>query len=68
MRATSVTHAVNSGGVIAKDVEPMLVMEYMEHKSLYELLQNRTFELDGSILLNILRAMETIINERSKNS
>lgn len=30
-------------------------MEYMEHKSLYELLQNRTFNLDGVILLNILR-------------
>ena len=43
------------GGVLSKDVEPMLVMEYMEHGSLYDLLHNETFVLEGDVVLTILR-------------
>ena len=37
------------------DVEPMLVMEYMDHGSLYSILHNDTIVLDGEMLLPILR-------------
>ena len=43
------------GGVLSKDIEPALVMEYMEHRSLYQLLHNETFVFDGELTINILR-------------
>jgi len=43
------------GAVIEKSQEPMLVMEYMDYGSLYDILHNDTFSLDGSLLLPILR-------------
>lgn len=42
------------GAVIEKNTEPMLVMEMMDHGSLYDLLHNETMALDGDILLPIL--------------
>jgi len=43
------------GAVMGKDEEPMLVMEYMENGSLYDLLRNDTISLEGDLLLPILR-------------
>jgi len=43
------------GAVIDPLEEPMLVMEYMERGSLYDLLHNKTVELDGGLLLPILK-------------
>jgi len=43
------------GAVIGNGVEPMLVMEYMEHGSLHDLIHNETMVLEGDLLLNILR-------------
>jgi serine/threonine protein kinase len=43
------------GAVISKNVEPMLVMEYMDHGSLYDILHNETMIIEGGILLPILR-------------
>lgn len=43
------------GAVIAKNEEPMLVMEYMDHGSLYDLLHNDTMIIEGELLLPILR-------------
>jgi serine/threonine protein kinase len=43
------------GAVIEKGEDPMLVMEYMDHGSLYDILHNETMALDGEILLPILR-------------
>jgi len=43
------------GAVIDKREEPMLVMEYMDHGSLYDLLHNQTLEIEGEIVLPILR-------------
>jgi len=37
------------------DEEPMLVMEYMDYGSLYDLLHNETMAIDGEFLLPILR-------------
>lgn len=45
----------DAGAVIDRGEEPMLVMEYMEHGSLYDLLHNETMVIDGEILLPILR-------------
>lgn len=42
------------GAVITKNEDPMLVMEMMDHGSLYDLLHNETMALDGDILLPIL--------------
>jgi guanylate cyclase len=50
-----VKHFRNTGAVLGKGEDPMLVMEYMEHGSLYDLLHNETMVLDGEILLPILR-------------
>ena len=44
-----------SGAVIDPKSEPLLVMERMDHGSLYDLLHNDTFAMDGELLLNILR-------------
>lgn len=43
------------GAVTAKGKEPMLVLEFMDMGSLYDLLHNETFPLDGENLLPILR-------------
>ena len=43
------------GAVISKFDEPMLVMEYMDHGSLYDILHNETMVVDGELLLPILR-------------
>lgn len=43
------------GAVISKRSEPMLVMELMEHGSLYDLLHNETLAIDAEWVLPILR-------------
>ncbi|KAG7367635.1 adenylate and guanylate cyclase catalytic domain containing protein [Nitzschia inconspicua] len=43
------------GAVIAPTVDPMLVMEYMEYGSLYDLLHNETMRPGGDIILQIVR-------------
>jgi class 3 adenylate cyclase len=43
------------GAVISSKHEPMLVMEYMEAGSLYDLLHNESMPIDGELLLPILR-------------
>lgn len=43
------------GAVLERGVDPMLVMEYCDHGSLYDVLHNQSFELDGLLLLPILR-------------
>uniref|UniRef100_A0A7S1G0J5 guanylate cyclase n=1 Tax=Corethron hystrix TaxID=216773 RepID=A0A7S1G0J5_9STRA len=42
------------GAVLCKD-EPLLVMEYMEYGSLYDLLHNSTIVIEGNYVLPILR-------------
>ena len=42
------------GAVMEKNEDPMLVMEYMDHGSLYDLLHNETMVLEGDLLLQIL--------------
>jgi serine/threonine protein kinase len=44
-----------TGAVIDKNEDPMLVLEYMDHGSLYDILHNNTFVIEGEILLPILR-------------
>jgi serine/threonine protein kinase len=44
-----------SGGIIAKNEEPMLIMEFMEYGSLYDILHNETMPIDAELLLPILR-------------
>lgn len=43
------------GAVIDNVHEPMLVMEYMQNGSLYDLLHNKTVEFGGEVILPILR-------------
>jgi len=43
------------GAVIDKKHEPMLIMEYMDHGSLYDLLHNDSMVVEGEIVLPILR-------------
>uniref|UniRef100_A0A7S1DAK1 Guanylate cyclase n=1 Tax=Cyclophora tenuis TaxID=216820 RepID=A0A7S1DAK1_CYCTE len=43
------------GAVISNKSEPMLVMEYMDHGSLYDLLHNDSVVIDGELVLPILR-------------
>eukprot|EP00594_Rhizosolenia_setigera_P005967 CAMPEP_0178950414 /NCGR_PEP_ID=MMETSP0789-20121207/6639_1 /TAXON_ID=3005 /ORGANISM="Rhizosolenia setigera, Strain CCMP 1694" /LENGTH=1268 /DNA_ID=CAMNT_0020631137 /DNA_START=75 /DNA_END=3882 /DNA_ORIENTATION=- len=43
------------GAVINKKEEPMLVMEYMDHGSLYDVLHNETMIIEGEFVLPILR-------------
>mmetsp|Transcript_30603 Transcript_30603/g.57982 ORF Transcript_30603/g.57982 Transcript_30603/m.57982 type:complete len:851 (+) Transcript_30603:93-2645(+) len=43
------------GAVLAKKHDPMLVMEYMDHGSLHDLLHNETLFLEGDLVLPILR-------------
>ncbi|CAB9528704.1 activated protein kinase catalytic subunit alpha-1 [Seminavis robusta] len=43
------------GAVLCPGEEPLLIMEYMDHGSLHDILHNNTMILDGEILLPILR-------------
>ena len=43
------------GAVIDNVHEPMLVMEYMQNGSLYDLIHNKTVEFGGEVILPILR-------------
>jgi serine/threonine protein kinase len=43
------------GAVIAPRTDPMLVMEFMDYGSLYDLIRNETMYLSGEILLQIIR-------------
>ena len=43
------------GAVISPRQEPMLVMEFMDHGSLYDLLHNETMTIEGELVLPILR-------------
>jgi len=43
------------GAVLKKKHDPMLVMEYMDHGSLHDLLHNETLVLEGDLVLPILR-------------
>jgi Protein tyrosine and serine/threonine kinase len=43
------------GAVISKQTGPMLVMEYMQNGSLYDVLHNITMELDGELILSIMK-------------
>ena len=43
------------GSVIARKDEPMLVMEFMEYGSLYDLLHNETIMVDGELIFPILQ-------------
>ena len=43
------------GAVISRRDDPMLVMEYMDHGSLYDILHNETMVLEGDFVLPILR-------------
>uniref|UniRef100_A0A7S1Y4G3 Guanylate cyclase n=1 Tax=Grammatophora oceanica TaxID=210454 RepID=A0A7S1Y4G3_9STRA len=43
------------GAVIERGAEPMLIMEYMDHGSLYDLLHNESMLMDGELVWPILR-------------
>lgn len=43
------------GAVISARDEPLLVMELMDHGSLFDILHNETMHLDGDLVLKILR-------------
>lgn len=43
-----------AGGVLGKSEDPMLVMEYMDHGSLYDILHNETMVMESELLLPIL--------------
>jgi len=43
------------GAVFGKNLTPMLVMEYMDRGSLYDLLHNKTMIIEGEVILPILR-------------
>eukprot|EP00977_Amphora_coffeiformis_P008723 scaffold1982_cov93-Amphora_coffeaeformis.AAC.45 len=43
------------GAVIEEGVDPMLILEYMDHGSLHDILHNDTMAIDGEIALPILR-------------
>jgi guanylate cyclase len=43
------------GAVVTNKVDPMLVMEYMEYGSLYDLLHNETMTPGGEIILQVIR-------------
>ena len=43
------------GAVVDKRTEPMMVMELMDYGSLYDLLHNDSIEIEGDLILPILR-------------
>ena len=42
--------------------DPMLVMEYMEYGSLYDLLRNETMYAGGDIILQVRRPLKSSLN------
>lgn len=42
-------------GAVIDKAEPMLILEYMDHGSLYDLLHNETMVIEGELLLPLLR-------------
>jgi len=42
------------GAIVSRKEEPMMIMEYMDHGSLYDVLHNETMSLEGEIILPIL--------------
>lgn len=55
MTLSHIMHMHLLGAVIGKSIEPMLIMEYMDHGSLFDLLKNETVVIDGEVILPILR-------------
>ena len=53
LRHPSITTVM--GAVVRHNQEPMLVMECMDHGSLYDILHNNTIPLEGDLLLPILK-------------
>lgn len=49
------------GAVVAHTREPMLVMEHMQHGSLYDLLRNESMFFGGDIILQIMRDVSSIL-------
>jgi tRNA A-37 threonylcarbamoyl transferase component Bud32 len=47
------------GFVVEKKKEVMIVMEYMEHGSLHDLIHNETMDFDGDVMLAFLRDIVT---------
>ena len=43
------------GACIESGREPLLVMEYLEHGSLYDLLHNRSLKMDGEIVIPMIK-------------
>eukprot|EP00980_Cylindrotheca_fusiformis_P007596 scaffold1582_cov93-Cylindrotheca_fusiformis.AAC.5 len=43
------------GAVLERGSEPMLIMEYMDHGSLYDVLHNETMHIERNLLLHILQ-------------
>lgn len=43
------------GAVLDGIHEPMLIMEFMEHGSLFDIIHNKTMRLDGEVMLPLLR-------------
>eukprot|EP00980_Cylindrotheca_fusiformis_P012051 scaffold2863_cov114-Cylindrotheca_fusiformis.AAC.3 len=43
------------GAVLERGSEPMLIMEYMDHGSLYDVLHNETMHVESNLLLHILQ-------------
>eukprot|EP00980_Cylindrotheca_fusiformis_P023028 scaffold10066_cov100-Cylindrotheca_fusiformis.AAC.5 len=43
------------GAVLERGSEPMLIMEYMDHGSLYDVLHNETMHIESNLLLHILQ-------------
>lgn len=52
---THISYFLLPGAVIGNGAEPMLIMEYMDHGSLSDLLKNDTVVIDGEVILPILR-------------
>ena len=44
-----------TGAVMTPGQDPMIVLEFMEHGSLYDILHNETMPLDDEILIPMLR-------------
>lgn len=45
------------GAVMPKNSPPMMIMEYMDYGSLYDLLRNETLYLTGEIISQIVRSV-----------
>ena len=51
------------GACIDSGREPLLVMEYLEHGSLYDLLHNRSLKMDGEIVIPMIKDIVAGENE-----